>query len=782
MRLLIAFALILLSPTLHAASTIITGTVTDASSGDPIPFTTIRVLGTGQSTSCNETGQYRLRLEAGTYEIKFSHVAHYSYVDTLAVADSMITLDVALHPALIDVGQIKVYDRNYDEAERIIAEAIAHKEEILAKIKQYSFDAYTKLIVRDTSKPDSTNIMVITETQVTGYWKYPDKYKAIITARKQSANLSADENLVAVGDILNFNKNRIDLGKYAIVSPTATDALDYYNYYIKDTTVIDGNRVFELEIEPKNDWTPLFVGTIGIADSTYDVVGVDVGFNKGFESPMLKEPHYRQVCAEFDQKFWMPTLIQFAGVVNTSIPGIPIFKFDYSASLHKFTLNTEFPDTTFNEFVLEVAPGADKVDSASWSDNQLIPLTPDELYGYNRIDSIQHAPKPIYKRSLNVAFKALLVAGFYKDIFHFNRVEGPYLGLGFPFTAMDGSLGGHLGGGYSFDNDLWQHDVGLSYYLSKRRRLQLFVSHHDDIRTRPTIISRTNGNATAMALLSKFDPYDYFHEKGFSGTVQGKLFNYTTLGISLNDLRQYSEINNNDYSVFRHNDTNRTNPPIIDGKLRSASAVLSFDSRPLFNNKGKILTSNEVVFTTIEAGVEISRPDILNSDFDYTRYTLKIFRRQRTLGWGLTSIYAFAGLSDRSLPPQRFFTVDFGSQVVNGLTAMHTLSDSNYVGDRAALIYAAHDFGTRLFKASGLPLIKKIPFSLDIHGGACWTEFRNQAVADTQRRMNVTPKAYSELGFGLGNILPLGIVMDFTWQLSHHHTNGFTFDLSGSLF
>ncbi len=781
MRLVTAFLLTLVFPALPNA-TAINGRIVDASSGEVIPFATVRVLGTGQSTSANETGQYQLKLQPGHYEIKFSHIAHYSEIDTLDIGDTTITLDIRLQPALVDVGQIKVYDRNYDEAQRIIADAIAHKEAILAKIKRYSFDAYTKLVVRDTAKPDSTDIILITETQLTGYWQYPDKYKEIITARKQSANLEAENNLVAVGDILNFNKNRIDMGRYAVVSPTATDALDYYNYYIHDTTYIDGSRVFVLEIEPKNDWTPLFEGTISIVDSTYDVVGVDVGFNKGFESSILKQPRYRQAYAEFEQEYWMPTLIQFNGIVDLPVPGIPTFKFDYSASMHEFVLNTKFPDDTFDEYALEVDEDADKTDTAAWNANQLVPLTLDELRGYTRIDSVEHAPKPVYKQALGLTLKATLAAAFYKDFFHFNRVEGPYLGLSYTFDTPVDRLEARLKSGYAFDAELWQNRIGLNYLLSTKRRTSIDVNYHDEINTRPTMISETNGNATARALLFKSDPYDYFRERGFEAAFNTKLLNFTTLRLSYGHFDQLSEINHSDYSMFGDNDTNRTNPSIIDGQMRRVGASLSYDSRKLYLNKGRTDKAGEVVFTTIEAGLDHSAPGFLDSDYDFTRYHVQLFRRQRTLGWGLTSLYAYGGTSKGTLPPQELYTVDFGSQLVNGLTAMHTLGDSNYVGDRALLLYGVHDFGTLLFRASRLPLIKKLPFSLNVHGGVFWSEFRNRDVARTQRNFNVSPNAYSELGFGLGHLLPLGIVLDMTWQLSDHQTTKFMLDFSGSFF
>jgi hypothetical protein len=84
-----------------------------------------------------------------------------------------------------------VYGRQYEPGEQIIVEAIRRKKEILAKLKQFSCDAYTKMVVRDMKKPDSTNIFLITESQVSCFWEAPDRYKEIIRAREQSANIKA---------------------------------------------------------------------------------------------------------------------------------------------------------------------------------------------------------------------------------------------------------------------------------------------------------------------------------------------------------------------------------------------------------------------------------------------------------------------------------------------------------------------------------------------------------------------------------------------------------------
>ena len=260
---------------------VLEGIVFDFDSHKPVPLATVRVEGTGRSTLANEDGRFRLILGAGERQLKFSHIAYYSEKRLVSAADTLTDLDVYLHPSAVEIEGISVYTRAYDPGQRIIIEAIRRKEDILKRIHDYRYDAYTKVFVTDETNPDSSEIMLVAESQTTAYWEQPDKYKEVITSRRQTANIPAEGNLVTVGEILNFNKNRIDIGRYSIVTPTAEDALDHYHYYLLDTIYVDSQVVFKLEIEPINPDDPLFVGFIHIADSTYDVMEVDVGFSRG---------------------------------------------------------------------------------------------------------------------------------------------------------------------------------------------------------------------------------------------------------------------------------------------------------------------------------------------------------------------------------------------------------------------------------------------------------------------------------------------------------------------
>ncbi|TFH61423.1 MAG: carboxypeptidase-like regulatory domain-containing protein, partial [Candidatus Zixiibacteriota bacterium] len=229
---------------------LVQGVVYDTLTSQPIPYVTVQVSGTGKSALVNLEGHYRLMLPPGRYQLKFSHIGYLSKTTEIVVGDSSSNCNAYLQATVIQVNGITAYEEHYDPAQQIIIEAIRRKKDILERIHDYRFDAYTKLVVREKPKPDSSKIWLITETQLTCSWEQPDKYKEIITARKQSSNLPAEGNLVGVGEILNFNRNRIDLGRYSIVSPTAKDALDHYNYYLKDSVYVDNRRIYRLEIEP----------------------------------------------------------------------------------------------------------------------------------------------------------------------------------------------------------------------------------------------------------------------------------------------------------------------------------------------------------------------------------------------------------------------------------------------------------------------------------------------------------------------------------------------------
>ena len=774
-----AMIAILLATGANAFGATIEGRVFDRETGQTLPYATIQILGTGKATSANDDGRFRLVCERGRQILKVSHIGYYTALDTVELSDEVAMREISLLSTVVIGQTVIVYDRQFDPAQLIIIEAIKRKKEILDRLGDYKYNSYTKMVVRDLSKGDSSKVMAITETQAQSYWERPDKYKEIITARRQSANMSATDNLVSIGELLNFNKNRIDIGSYSVVSPVAEDALDYYNYYLLDSTYIDSRKIYKLEVEPKNQADALVEGNLLIADSTYDVVDVDFGFNEGVRLPFVKNLRYRQHVAQFENLYWMPVELRFTADIEVKFPGIPdLIGIDLAASIYDYSFETGHEEGTFDEYAFEVAETADKFDSTTWALRQSIPLSLQELRGYARLDSIQRAPKPLHKQMLKAGVGAmvLLTFGAY-DWFRFNRVEGPYVGFGEAIGAERRGLQLEVKSGYAFDAKLYQYKVGLRYQFPGRQRLAVNGEYRREVAQRETL-NQGNYNSTFESLFFKYDPVSYYYQRGGSVSLELVPIQHFKLTGRVGDYTQRSLSNATDFSYFNRDDEYLVNPSIEEGKLRLLTGSLEFDSRKLWRNKGRDHRISSPQYTTARFTAELSSPDLLSSDFDYRRYYVKIYRRQRTLGLGNTHINLFAGSSTRTLPPQSHYQlVDYAGVVAGENAAFMTLSDDRVAGDRAAYFYVNHEFGQYLFKKSGIPLIKSIPFTLGVHGGALWTSFENNDPQDDGRGYFEARKPYSEVGFSLGNLTPFLSILNFgvyfTWQISDYDTNNF---------
>lgn len=758
----------------------ITGTVTDSETGEPIPYVTIRVLDTEISISANEEGDYRLKLRPGSYQLKFSHLSYYTVVDTVNLTESDFELDISMQRSRIEVPGIRVSASGLTEGEKIIVAAIERKEEILSRFESYSYEAYVKLVVREEGAEDSTSIAMITESQHECFWESPDKYKEIITAQKRSANLDNAEVLIVVGNPVNFNENRIDIGE-PVVSPTADDALDYYEYYLIDTIMVDNRPVFRLEMRPKSESTLLFSGEILIADSTYDVVGIDCEFNEAFNNTYVKDPSFSQRYEVFDDEYWMPVEIRFEADIELPFPGAPRFFADYVAALHEYHLNFKLPDDTFDEYVFEMSEDALDVDSTVWASKQLIPLTEEELGGYRYLDSVANAPKGTGYYILS-ALGLGLTALNSPAVFHFNRVEGTYLGWGDTFDFIPRTKL-YLASGYAFSGDYWQHNYRTIFTLWDRHKLKLNVGYRDKIVNWKTVISSRNENPTIGAALNKTDPFDYYLEEGFDAGFSIRVGKHTTMRLKYLDYLQSSVDKATEYSMLRETKKHRANPDIDDGKLRAFSLNIDYDSRKLMKIRGEESPAYASSYTLFNLGFELSLYDF-DSDFDYSKIDAGLYRRQVVGGFGTSEIKLVGGLSSRSqnfehwtgfrgLPRQRHYVVDFGGLVDNDL-AFKTLGEKNFYGDMVLTVYYLHDFGNLPFRLSGLPLIGDLPFSLAVYAGEFWTHLENAAQKYDYPDLHDAEKMYTEAGFQIGRIPPVGLKLNFTWQLSAYDTNDFS--------
>ena len=759
---------------------VIEGTVRDTLSSTPLPLTVVRVAGVAGFVLTDDAGRYRVRAESGDVRLDVRRIGYQPATVVLHTDTGTVRADVSLTPVPVVMKPVTVTAD--DAARRIVAAAIARKRERFRAIHDYRYDAYVKFVVRDLDQPadSASSITLITESRTSAYWQQPDLYQETILARRQSSNINAERNLVTVGQIVNFNRNRIDLGPYSLVSPIADDALDAYRYRLLDTLLIDGRRTFRLAIEPKTNASPLFVGVMDILDSTYDVASINVGVNDAVRFRFIRNLRYQQRLTDVGGGWWMPYEIRLTGEVFIGMPllhlavPIPHFPrrpaFEQVATLDHFRFNQGAPPTDLREFRVIVADDVDRPDSATWSAPAAIPLSAAEQAAWQRIDSLRRLPPSMgdeLRRGLGAVFS--LANG--SDAFRYNRVDGADLGISrttreIPGLMLDTRVA------YAAERDAWQYRFGGQVRLSDPQRLWVGASYHDETVPRATLGFGTR-DATFGALLFGIDRLDYYRERGLTVSLSTKLIDFTQLDLAYNDQWQSSLPAITDYSVFPSRLPLRSNPPIAEGRLRSVSAALTYDTRRMMRRDHMDFRLGGGTWTRITASVEVAAPDFIANDFNFRSYAIHLEQRQRTLGLGFTTLAAAAGLATGQVPPQRYFAVDVGARALTFQGGgVRSLSDSNFYGTRAAMATLRHDFGRLLFAKSHLPLIRRLPFTLSVEGGVFWTAFAGQpgAAADTGALALPSSITTGRAGFQIGNLTPFLTPFDFgvrfDWQFS----------------
>jgi uncharacterized protein DUF5686 len=695
-------------------------------------------------------------------------------------------------------------------AQLIITHAIARRRATLADIRQCRYAAFVKVVARDLGQPQDSarSVLLLAAVSSSAYWEHPDRYQETIEARHRAADAGIGRELVSVRDIVHLRWDRIELeagaaaspvgaapsgtrlgrdraggSRYSIISPIASDALDHYAYAVRDTLLIDGRRIFRVAIQPRSDAAPLFTGNLDIADSTFDVVAMNLGVTSAVRFAGVSHLRYEERLSEVDSGRWMPDEIRLTGELRRRISArwlpktlagvrLPEFprqvSFEQVASLSGYRFDAGLRPPDLAEYRAVVRNEADQADGGAWSAPGAVPLTDAERAVWVSRDSADQHPGlvPRLTRDLDAVQRAVLGPGS----FHFNRVDGTYLGVA-PRWPASPSLQVSTKIGRALGSDVWQYRVGVHIAVSTHHRIWLGAAYHDE--TVPWPALATGGyDPTASALIGRGDPNNYYRERGVTLSLGAKLIDFTRLELRYDDVRQSSQDTIAGAGFHTTRLTPLPNPPIEDGHLRSLSVGLTYDSRQLIRNRGVDYRLRGTDWTRVTVAAQIAAPGLIPNDFAFRRYTFQLEHQQRTRALGITTITLAGGVAGHGAPPQRYFTVGFGRQLfaAEGV-GFNTLAHTQYAGNRALMLSVRQDVGRRLFWGSGP--------SLSLRAGVFWSTLVGQVPTPADTMLTTAPRPYGEAGFTLGNLTPFlspfDLAVSFTWQLSSYPTQGFRF-------
>ena len=308
---ILSFLFCLMSVTAFAQQTTMQGTVTDAQTGERLPYVALMFRGTTIGTSTDDEGRFTLTTSTPSDSLEVSYLGY----DTQLVKiqrGRVNRLQIQLVPSGITTAEVVIrpgrehYRRKDNPAVRFVREVIARRDEgdPTEKHDYFSYERYERLIIaRNDYKPkerkdgktgrfdfvreftdtlqSGTTILPLSdkETLESVYFRRePRSEKRLVRGSKSvgvDEVLSKDGVQQFLGEALkevDIFQNNIPLLLQRFVSPLSSIGPGFYKYYLLDTLQIDRQSYMDLGFAPFNSESFGFTGHLLVSlDSTYFV-------------------------------------------------------------------------------------------------------------------------------------------------------------------------------------------------------------------------------------------------------------------------------------------------------------------------------------------------------------------------------------------------------------------------------------------------------------------------------------------------------------------------------
>ncbi len=337
----------------------ISGIVVDAESGEPLPFVQIyfikptseEQLSTGIGTTSDADGNFSLYNSEGYTTLNFQMMGFKTEMLTLRKGQQRKNVKVKMQPDVYGLQDIVVtpkrrkqqYKRKGNPAVELIRNVIAHKDSFNAKTSDhYVADTYTrnsfaldnftpnfdkgfwhscdfvKKYIDTTGVYPSITVSIRERIADEYYQKKPHREKTILKRKRifgledMLSTESLRKNLDAVFVDIDITQDNIELLFNRFVSPLSGPlAVSYYQYYIMDTLMMEGEQCIDLAFVPVNSESFSFTGHLYIVnDSTYKLkkyaINIPPHINLNFVSDFSVEYKYQRL----DNGLWAPERMQ----------------------------------------------------------------------------------------------------------------------------------------------------------------------------------------------------------------------------------------------------------------------------------------------------------------------------------------------------------------------------------------------------------------------------------------------------------------------------------------
>lgn len=456
----------------------VTGQVTDAVSGQPLPSISVRYMSSRYGTSSDKDGKFALSANGSFTRVIFSYVGYQSVTKTINTGQSN-ELQIRLHTSETELKEVDIisgkhtrYRNKGNPAVALIQQIIDHKDLNRMESSDYlQYDQYERIGLSFFDLPSKLirsrffnkyKFMLDTTQIIDGqvkaafpvyfsekifqnfYRKQPSKSIQELTAQKQ-INLIKFIDTTGVdiylnrlyGNNIDIYSNNIFIITNQFLSPIADHAPEFYKFFILDTLQSDKGKLVEISFTPRNKGDLLFEGKLTVTlDGRYAVESCELNINKQININFMRS---LQIRLDFEQlaagRYYLSKSDVKADFGLFRKNGTGVFG-ERIVFYSNYKLNSPLDAAFYRGESIQTHTDADQADTGFWKKHRGDTLSAQQASTYAHMNKLQSMS--LYKITSwlattfagNYADLGPVQIGQLTDIFSFDNVEGPRFQIG----------------------------------------------------------------------------------------------------------------------------------------------------------------------------------------------------------------------------------------------------------------------------------------------------------------------------------------------------------------
>lgn len=719
--------------------TIVSGKVTEAKTGTPVPFATVVFVGTEDGAITDFDGNFIAKTYKSVDSVAVTYIGYVRRAKPIVQGESQV-IDIQLEESLTSLDEVVVFAGENPAFEILRRVNDNKKLNDKRQLEAYEYESYTRteFDVNDMSEnfrerkimSKITNVLDSIE-QIAGedgqpilpvfiseaisrfhYRKNPTaKHEKMIRTRISGVGIT-DGTLTSqvIGSSFqeyNFYQNWLNIVDKEFASPIADGGRLLYEYDLMDSLEADGRFCYQIEFRPKQEQDLAFNGTMWITMDTYALKRIDAYVSDKANLNLINKIKIQQDLESTDAGPWLPNKTRVVIQIKRPNPRAAGFLGKFYVSNKDFVVNQP-KERDFYLNSISMDPDVRKQDQTYWSEARHDSLSRTEENVFVMIDSLKRIPQikfltEVLKFASTGYFKVGKIdVGPYTTFVGNNDVEGFRMGMGARTNISFSDkwvFGGYLG--YGFDDEKYKYNFYAQSILNRKPWSTITYEQQDEIE-QVWLLNEDINPASLFYTFNRFGTLTQpFAKKKYKLNYQQQIGKGLTADFSFQHDHHEPLF---DFNYFLDENRSMTGSAY---RISEVSGTIRYGRDEIF-----VINDNDrISLGTLKSPIFIldythGADGIFGSEFNYDKLRLNILKSQKMGVFGVSDFQLGGGYFFGEAPYSMLFS-PIGNETPFFVDFAYGLIDYyEFTSDRYAEFRFNHSFEG--FFLNRIPLLRKL--------------------------------------------------------------------------